>query len=168
MPHLNSDQLNLDPLAKAKESALMYLGYRDRSVKEMKVKLTQKGYPEEIIDMVLEILTKANLLNDERFAIAFSRGKIEGRSWGPEKIRTELYVKGIEKELIEQVVREMFEEYSQFDLIRKLLTKRLRYQDKLEQKDMKRHIDFLKRRGFRWDMIREVISEYENFNIENK
>ncbi|MCH7954918.1 MAG: regulatory protein RecX [Candidatus Marinimicrobia bacterium] len=144
----------------------MYLGYRDRSVKEMRLKLNQKGYPEEIIEMVLGILTKANLLNDERFAIAFSRSKIEGKSWGPEKIRSELYTKGIEKELLERVIRDIYEEYSQFDLVRKLLTKRLRYQDELEQKDMKRHIDYLKRRGFRWDVIREVIAEYENFNIE--
>lgn len=144
----------------------MYLGYRDRSVKEMRLKLNQKGYPEEVIEMVLEMLIKANLLNDERFATTFSRSKIEGKSWGPEKIRSELYIKGIDKELLEQVIRNMYEEYSQFDLIRKLLTKRLRYQDKLEQKDMKRHIDYLKRRGFRWDMIREVIAEYENFNLE--
>ena len=166
MPHRSSEQLNIDPLAKAKDSALMYLGYRDRSVKEMRLKLNQKGYREEIIERVLELLTKANLLNDERFAIAFSRSKIEGRSWGPEKIRSELYMKGIEKELIEGVIRKMYEEYNQFDLIRKLLTRRLRYQDTLEQKDMKRHIDFLKRRGFRWDTIREVIAEYDNFKLE--
>ncbi|MCH7818415.1 MAG: regulatory protein RecX [Candidatus Marinimicrobia bacterium] len=166
MPRRNTNQLNIDPLAKVKDSALMYLGYRDRSVKEMRLKLNQKGYPEEIIEMVLGILTKANLLNDERFAIAFSRSKIEGKSWGPEKIRSELYTKGIEKELLERVIRDIYEEYSQFDLVRKLLTKRLRYQDELEQKDMKRHIDYLKRRGFRWDVIREVIAEYENFNIE--
>ena len=166
MPRWNIEQLNIDPLAKAKDSALMYLGYRDRSVKEMRLKLNQKGYPEEIIEMVLGILIKANLLNDERFATNFSRSKIEGKCWGPEKIRSELYIKGIEKELLERVIRKMYEEYSQFDLIRKLLTKRLRYQDKLEQKDMKRHIDYLKRRGFRWDMIREVIAEYENFKLE--
>ena len=116
--------------------------------------------------MVLGILIKANLLNDERFATNFSRSKIEGKSWGPEKIRSELYIKGIEKELLEQVIRKMYEEYSQFDLIRKLLTKRLRYQDELEKKDMKRHIDYLKRRGFRWDEIRKVIAEYENFKLE--
>ncbi len=166
MPHRNREQLNIDPLAKAKDSALMYLGYRDRSVKEMRLKLNQKGFPEEIIEMVLGILIKANLLNDERFATNFSRSKIEGKSWGPEKIRSELYIKGIEKELLERVIRKMYGEYSQFDLIRKLLTKRLRYQDELEQKDMKRHIDYLKRRGFRWDMIREVIAEYENFKLE--
>ena len=166
MPHRNTEQLNIDPLAKAKDSAMMYLGYRDRSVKEMKAKLIQKGYPEEIIEMVLGILIKANLLNDERFATNFSRSKIEGKSWGPEKIRSELYIKGIEKELLEQVIRKMYEEYSQFDLIRKLLTKRLRYQDELEKKDMKRHIDYLKRRGFRWDVIRKVIAEYENFKLE--
>lgn len=166
MPHRNPEQLNIDPLAKAKESAMMYLGYRDRSVKEMKVKLIQKGFPEEIIEMVLGILTKANLLNDERFATNFSRSKIEGKSWGPEKIRSELYIKGIEKELLERVIRKMYEEYSQLDLIRKLLTKRLRYHDELEKKDMKRHIDYLKRRGFRWDVIRKVIAEYENFKLE--
>lgn len=166
MPHRNPEQLNIDPLAKAKESAMMYLGYRDRSVKEMKVKLVQKGYPGEIIEIVLGILTKANLLNDERFATNFSRSKIEGKSWGPEKIRSELYTKGIEKELLERVIRKMYEEYSQLDLIRKLLTKRLRYHNELEKKDIKRHIDYLKRRGFRWDVIRKVIAEYENFKLE--
>ena len=150
-----------DPLAKVKESALMYLGYRDRTVKEMRTKLKSKGYPEEVIERVLIILSKSDLLNDERFAKNYSRSKIELRSWGPERLRVELYAKGIEKEQIEETIKNVYEEYSQYDLIRDLLAKRLKSKESTDKKDMKKHIDYLKRRGFQWDTIRGVISDIE-------
>ena len=159
----NQDILNLDLLSKAKESALVYLSYRDRSIAEMNQRLSKKGYPAEVIESVIRNLENANLLNDERFALSFSRYKVEDKSWGPEKLRFELYVKGIDKELAEDVINRIYEKYSQNDLIQKLISKRLKNRQDVNRAEMKKHIDYLKRRGFRWDVIREAISNNEEY-----
>ena len=163
-----TDQSNLsfDPLAKAKDSALVYLSHRDRSVKEMKEKLRSKGYQHEIINKVIHILTKSDLLNDERFAWIFSRSKIETRLWGPEKLRYELTLKGIEKELLERTINKIYDEYNQHDLIRSLISKRINSESEVNAKEMKKHIDFLKRRGYRWDVIRVAIADIERMSFD--
>ena len=159
----NQDNLNSDLLSKAKESALVFLSYRDRSISEMNQKLSRQGYPAEVVEIVVRDLEKVNLLNDERFALSFSRYKIEDKSWGPEKLRSELRIKGIDKELAENVIRRIYEKYSQNDLIQKLLSKRIKNQQEVNRAEMKKHIDYLKRRGFRWDVIREAISNNEEY-----
>ena len=159
----NQDNLNSDLLSKAKESALVFLSYRDRSISEMNQRLSRKGYPAEVVEIVVRDLEKVDLLNDERFALSFSRYKIEDKSWGPEKLRFELRIKGIDKELAENVISRIYEKYSQNDLIQKLLSKRIKNQQEVNRAEMKKHIDYLKRRGFRWDVIREAISNNEEY-----
>lgn len=159
----NQDNLNLDLLSKAKESAIVYLSYRDRSIAEMNQRLSNKGYPAEVIENVIHNLEEADLLNDERFALSFSKYKVEDKSWGPEKLRFELRVKGIEKELAEEVINRIYEKYSQNDLIQKLISRRIKNRQDVNRAEMKKHIDYLKRRGFRWDVIREAISNNEEY-----
>ena len=156
-----SDQTNLDldPLAKAKDSALVYLSHRDRSVKEMINKLHSKGYQPEIVKKVIYILLKSDLLDDEKFAWVFSRSKVESRSWGPVKLQYELTLKGIDKEILEKTINKVYEKYSQYDLIRSLLSKRIEEGSEVSRKEMKKHINFLQRRGYRWDIIREAIAD---------
>ncbi len=159
----NQENLNLDLLSKAKESALVYLSYRDRSIAEMNQRLSQKGYPPEVIENVIHTLEETDLLNDERFALSYSRYKVEEKSWGPEKLRFELYGKGIEKELAEVVIKRIYEKYSQNDLIQKLISRRSKNRQNVNRAEMKKNIDYLKRRGFRWDVIREAISNNEEY-----
>ena len=87
MSYSDESNLDFDPLAKAKDSALVYLSHRDRSVKEMITKLHSKAYQPEIVKKVIHILLKSDLLDDEKFAWVFSRSKIESRSWGPVPVR---------------------------------------------------------------------------------
>ncbi len=163
MHEKNQENINLELLSKAKESAIIYLSYRDRSIAEMNQRLSQKGYPAEVIEKVIHNLEEVDLLNEERFAFSFSRYKVEDKSWGPEKLRFELRVKGIDKELSEEVINRTYEKYSQNDLIQKLMSKRIKNRQNVNRAEMKKHIDFLMRRGFRWDAIREAISNNEEY-----
>jgi len=164
--YTDQTNLNFDPFSKAKESALVYLSYRDRSVKEMIDKLHSKGYQQEIIKKVIHILIKSDLLDDERFAWLFSKGKVESRSWGPDKLRYELTLKGIDKEILEKTITKIYDKYSQYDLIRSLLSKRIKSGSEVDAKEMRKHIDYLKRRGYRWDVIREAIADIEKLSFE--
>lgn len=164
--YTNQSNLNFNPLAKAKDSALVFLSHRDRSVKEMIDKLHKKGYEPEIIKKVIHILLQSDLLDDEKFAMLFSRSKVEARSWGPDKLRYELTLKGIDKEILEITIDKIYEKYSQYDLIRTLLSKRIKSESEVNANEMKKHVDFLKRRGYRWDVIREAIADIETLSID--
>jgi len=163
-----SDQSNLDfdPLAKAKDSALVYLSHRDRSVKEMITKLYSKGYEPEIVKKVIHNLLKSDLLDDENFAWVFSRSKVESRSWGPVKLQYELTLKGIDKEILEKTIDKIYDKYDQYDLIKSLLSKRIKDDSEVSRKEMKKHVNFLQRRGYRWEIIREAIADIEVLSID--
>lgn len=161
----DNSSLDFDPLAKAKNSALVYLSHRDRSVKEMIDKLHSKRYSPEIIKKVIHILLNSDLLNDEKFAWLFASSKVESRSWGPVKLRYELIIKGIDKELLEKTITKIYDKYSQYDLIRSLLSLRIKGESKPSAKDMQKHFNFLQRRGFRWGEIREAIADIEQYSI---
>lgn len=163
-----TDQSNLsfNPLSKAKDSALVFLSHRDRSVKEMIDKLHSKGYQQEIIKKVIHILIKSDILDDERFAWMFSKSKVETRSWGPVKLQYELTLKGIDKDILERTINKIYDEYSQYDLIRSLLSKRINSDSEVDANEMKKHIDFLKRRGYTWNVIREAISDNKRLSLD--
>jgi len=166
MSYTDESNLDFDPLAKAKDSALVYLSHRDRSVKEMITKLHSKRYQPEIVKKVIHILLKSDLLDDEKFAWVFSRSKIESRSWGPVKLRCELTLKGIDKEILEKTITEIYDKYDQCDLIKSLLSKRIKDNSEVSRKEMKKHVNFLQRRGYRWDIIREAIADIEILSID--
>ena len=95
---LTSDQV-LDKMAK-------YCAYQERCVNEVKDKLKTFDIPEEERAQILDYLTGNRFVNDERFVMAFVRGKVNQSGWGVNKIRFHLIQKGIAKELIEEALQQ--------------------------------------------------------------
>ena len=148
-----------EPLEAARESALLLLRYRDRSVSEMSRRLKQKGYADEIVEDVIGKLSEVGLLDDSKFAALFARSKIAEKSWGPAKLRNELYAKGIAADLIDATIASAYEENDQRELASGLLNRRLRGKSGFTREEIKKHTDFLRRRGFSWDVVSDVIKE---------
>ncbi|NLW21900.1 MAG: hypothetical protein GXY88_01375 [Tissierellia bacterium] len=88
---------------RANNYALSYLSYRSRSKKEIVDKLKEKGFEDWIIQNCLDYLEGYGYVNDREFAKAFMRDKINMNKYGPQRIRYELYKKGISKEIIDKV-----------------------------------------------------------------
>ena len=93
---LTPDQV-LDKMAK-------YCAYQERCVKDVKDKLKTFDFSEEEKIKILEYLLDNRFVNDERFAMAFVRGKVNQSGWGVNKIRFHLMQKGIAKELIDEAL----------------------------------------------------------------
>ena len=73
-----------------KSAIYRYCNYQERSHQEVKDKLYELGsYPDEV-DQLLAELVEVNLLNEERFAKAFARGRFSLKHWGRIKILQEL------------------------------------------------------------------------------
>jgi len=72
-----------------------YCNYRDRSTKEIKIKLLDLSYSIEIIDSAISQAIELGIVDNFRFSKSFSRGKNQKNRWGKIKISYELKNKGL-------------------------------------------------------------------------
>ena len=93
---LTPDQV-LDKMAK-------YCAYQERCVKEVRDKLKTFDIAEEEKTKILDYLLDNRFVNDERYAKAFVRGKVNQSGWGINKIRFHLIQKGINKDIIDEAL----------------------------------------------------------------
>ena len=148
---LTPDQV-LDKMAK-------YCAYQERCVKDVSDKLRTFDIPEEEKTKILDYLLDNRFVNDERYAKAFVRGKVNQSGWGVNKIRFHLMQKGIDKDLINEALGQTDEEVYRHRLIEILKTK---------AKTMKADSDFEKKRklaayamqkGFEGSLVWETIKD---------
>lgn len=146
---------------RAKDRALNFLSYRDRSEKEIRTKLNDVGYDENIIEWVIGELQRLKFLDDERFAQSYAQTQMITRPVGEYFLKRELKQKGVAEELIEQTIEKTYQEKDQFSVALELAQQRKkRYKDVDEIKAKKRVSDFLLRRGFSWDVVAEVMERW--------
>ena len=147
---------------KVYNSALRLLGYRMRSCAEMKQRLVEKKYPINIIGEVIDKLLKVGYLNDTEFANAFAHDKVRSKKIGPIALRTEFIPHKIETDILEKIIKIVYERYPISDLINQLLDKKkIQFGTKLDQKTKKRIQELLGRKGFSWNEISSVFTKLE-------
>ena len=148
-----------EQLQKAKDAAYNYLSYRARSVKEVRDKLVQKEFAEEIIEQVVDDLQRQKLLNDREFARRFVEARL-GRANGSRKLAQELRRKGIETEIIDEVLGEFAATLDSEERAIGLLGKQTwRYRGLERDKAKRRMLGFLARRGYDAQMARSAVDK---------
>jgi len=93
-----------DRALEARNAALKYLSYRDRSTAEVRNKLREKNFEAPEVDSAIDFLIRAGYLNDDKFADSLANSRIRNKSWGPARISAELYSKGVSRETISKVL----------------------------------------------------------------
>jgi regulatory protein len=141
--------------------AYRYLGFRNRSVKEMRDYLTRKNASEEIIEKVIDSLLEKNFLNDKEFARAFVRSRSRLKPKGKTLLKIELGQKGIAQETIAEVLDELQEELpNELEQAKQLLAKRFsQLSGKSREEIYRKAGGLLSRRGFSWDIVKKAIDE---------
>lgn len=91
----------------ANDSAMRYLGNRDRTAFEIRRHLTSKGFEEEEIKTCLDYLNEYKLINDEDYCEKYIRYAM-GKGRGPLRIRKELQDRGVSEEYIQIGLEEFF------------------------------------------------------------
>lgn len=84
----------------AKQKALRYCAYQERSHQEVKNKLYELGLSTSDTDELLVYLITEGFLNEERYAKLFAGGKFRTKHWGRIKITHALEHKGVSKNCI--------------------------------------------------------------------
>lgn len=157
--------MNDDPLyEKARQSALRYLLYRGRSIKEVQTKLAQKGFGATVIGKVVDRFTDLGYLDDKNFAGQWAKSLAVSRLWGDRKIEISLFEKGISRDLIKEAIAEAREEKDERRAIEELVEKRLRRESECEvfsYKGKRRLTQSLAGRGFPVGLILDVLKDME-------
>ncbi|HEX6982654.1 MAG TPA: regulatory protein RecX [Balneolaceae bacterium] len=129
---------------------LNLLSRRDHARKELLDKARRKDYPAEVIKNVLDELQKKGFINDTGFAEKYASEKYRLKKWGPVKIQSYLYKKGISKDVAHQSTEKVFkDENLNKTFLTLVLTRKKRFlkeDDPFKRK--KKVFDYLARRGY--------------------
>ncbi len=148
-------------LQEAKDAGYRLLGFRMRSIAEMRKRLKEKDFNEDEIDHAVNQMIELKYLDDNAFGKAFVREKVKNKKIGPMALRSELVPHFLPSELVDQLIQDIYTEFDPHGLIEAHLKKRgVKRKNPLDQKSQKRMNDFLARKGFYWDSIREVYLEW--------
>ena len=139
------------------QKALRFLGYRARSVSEVRETLQKHAIPEAVIERTLERLQESGLLNDQEFAQAWVENRNTFRPRSRRALAFELRRKGLDDDVIQQTLEQTVDESS---LARDAARKYLRKVQGLDWPDFRNKLGgFLGRRGFSYDVVAPVLRE---------
>jgi recX family len=151
------------------EKGIFLISLKDRTKKEIRLKLEEKFRNKSAILQAIEKLEELGYLNDLNYAISY----IEGRTYGKNRISYNLFQKGIDKVTVEKAYLTLDEEKEDnVDDIKleKLIeknSKKINISNEREEKKVKeeqKFIQYLARQGFSLDKIFKKLKEYkENY-----
>ena len=144
---------------KARAYAFLLLKFRLRSENELKVRLKQKGFSEELSQDTVNFLKGKEFIDDRVFARGWVASRLR-RPFGLRKIRQELLQKGLDQEIIENSLSQVKENYDENQIVSQLAQQRFSKLKGIEPLKAKARVyAYLIRRGFSPEVIGEVVKE---------
>ena len=146
----------------AKNIAINYLSYRQRSSKEIIDHLVKKGFTRDCAEDVAHQLQSARMVNDLEFARAFVRDRLKRKPIGQALLRTQLLTKGITSSMADMVLAELISLQSQQASALQAAKRKIQLTQYSKrnidgEKRKKRLLDFLLRRGFSYEIALKTI-----------
>jgi len=139
----------------AVDRAVKFLAMRDHSEGELREKLYTAGYPDAVIDKVLEKLETMELVDDEAFADSWVQSRAHRH--GRRRIERELTQKGVSPDTARNAVLQLTDEDQLHDAIR-LVSKFLgRTHGAWDRSLYQRTLNMLARHGYDADIARKAI-----------
>ncbi|MDO8499009.1 MAG: RecX family transcriptional regulator [bacterium] len=111
-----------------------------------------------VIDLLVERLKQKGMINDLEFAKAWVEGRRKSKQKGVRALEMELFQKGINREIIEEVVSHQPSAVSEEELAKLALEKKMRSWKNLEGWELKKKAtEFLLRKGFDYSVVKTVV-----------
>jgi regulatory protein len=142
-------------LKRVKRRTLYLLKDMDRTEQQVRNKLKEGYYPEEIIDQAIEYAKGYNYINDVNYAIRYIEYKSNSKS--KLEIFSELKQKGISTDIIKSLYEEM--NIDDNEVILKLIKKKVNNMNELDEKQSKKLYMYLIRKGFKYEDIEKAVAE---------
>ena len=135
-------------LPRAKKRVLFYLKGGDKTEFQIKSKLREGFYPEEIIEKTMEFLKKYSLSDDRRYAENFVASRSESLS--KRELEAKLLAKGVDRNDIKRILEERSGE-DEYTACEKAAKKHF-------TGDRNRDIQYLMRKGYSFDAIEHAVN----------
>jgi len=146
----------------AYEYALNLLSARPYTARNLRRKLVQKEFAPAEADGAIERLIGNGLLDDNRYAMQFARGKLLGPGASKRRIRQQLFQRGIKNDVADAAIDAVIadEEVDLEAVVEKDARKKLASLGGLEPLVMRRRLySHLARRGYDPDQINAVMKK---------
>ena len=139
-----------------KTKVLKYVLYKKRTKQEIRQKFI--NYDSELIEDVIQYLEEANYISDKEYISKAVNEFMALKNLSLKEIKYKLLSKGIDKELIDEYIEKNIEELTQYEIdsINKILMK------KSNQTEEQEIIEYLSKKGFKIDLIKQAINERYN------
>jgi regulatory protein len=148
-----------NPTAQPEDRRAVELAYRafatrERTTAELRTYLELKRVEPSAIEVAVQELTEAGIVDDARFAQLFAHDKRDLQRWGSERIARELRRRGVAPDLIEQtlVSQQRSDELAQaVELVRE------RFDPPEDERERDRAWRLLVRRGYEPELAYEAV-----------
>ena len=139
---------------------LFIMTTRERSSKEVLIKLSSFGYDSNSSKKIINKLKTFNIINDLRFSKSFSKGKFSKNKWGKNKIKSHLIYKGIRENEIAQGLESIDNEIYLQTLKSLLINKKKTIKEEEVNLKKQKIFNYLYQKGYEKNLIFNIINRY--------
>ena len=165
-----SSLVEADQVERMLNKSLKFLSFRPRSEKEIRDHLLWKGKLKDVdksdsekaeyeksVGKVISKLKKIGQVEDKGFAEWWIEQRQKFKQIGSRAIKVELFQKGIDKDIISELLDES-DETKEIEQATKAASKKIQSYNKLDPQEFRIKMgQYLARRGFGWNTIKKVV-----------
>ena len=140
---------------RAKLRAMHLLNAMPRTEQQLREKLAQNEYPEDVIEAAVSYVKSFGYINDEAYIRNFIISRKNSKS--KREIVMLLGQKGLRGELVDNIVEEMYAEESELSTIKEIMRKKRWNPSEMEEKEKQKMLAYLMRKGFSYEEIRRAL-----------
>jgi regulatory protein len=148
--------------------AVASLARKMRTVAELKRLLRERAHPNDdgqlAVEAVIAKLKEQKYLNDSRYAATYSQYRQTNEKFGRRRVATDLKIKGVHGDVIEQAVSAAYADVNEEKLARQFLDRK-RIKKPQNQRDSARIFRMLMRAGFSSATIFKVL---KHWNVDDE
>lgn len=142
-------------IKRARKRAMFLLEKMDRTESQLRDKLRQGFYAEDIIEDAISYVKGYHYIDDTRYARNYVRYQKERKS--KRQIKADLLQKGVDRDVIDSAMESEYEAEAEQELILKWIEKRHYSMENSDRKEKQKMYQFLMRKGFRSEDILRVL-----------
>lgn len=142
---------------RAREKALYLLEHRAHSKRELVEKIARTAASQEAAQAAADRLEEIGLVDDGAYAESYARELFVRKKFGARRVRQELARKGIDREIIDQMLAQ-YEDQDVGENIAQVLERRYPLWGE-DEKTRRRAVAALQRLGYSYEQIRAVMGE---------
>lgn len=144
---------------RAREKALYLLEHRSHSKRELTEKIARTAASRQAAQAAADHLEELGLLDDQAYAESYAKELFLRKRYGARRVRQELARKGIDREIIDQVLA-FYEDQDPGEAISLVLERRYP-QWRQDERVRRRAVAALQRLGYSYEQIRSALGGLE-------